>query len=302
MMKHFGKVAVLMGGRSSEREISLKSGRAVYEALIRQGVDAYAIDVDDHLVDTLLREKFDRAFIMLHGREGEDGIVQGLLEMLRIPYTGCDVQSSAIAMDKIKSKLIFKGLGLPTLPFIVIQSKEDLEKVRLNFKCPICIKPVREGSSRGVSKVERYEDLEKAYQVAHEFDELIMAEPWLDERELTVAILGDQALPVIEIKASRSFYDYEAKYFAPNTQYICPANLSLEKAIEIKELALKAFQALGCKDWARVDFLQNKEGDFFLMEVNTIPGMTDHSLVPMAAKSIGISFDQLVLTILVASF
>jgi D-alanine-D-alanine ligase len=297
-MKTFGKVAVLMGGRSSEREISLISGKAVYAALIRQGVDAHAIDVDDHLVETLVREKFDRVFIMLHGREGEDGVVQGLLEMLRIPYTGSDVQASAFGMDKVKSKFIFQGLNLPTLPFIILESVADLSKVKEKFSCPICIKPAHEGSSRGVTKVDQIENLEKAYQEAFKFDSVVMAEPWVIGRELTVAILGDQALPPVEIKAAGSFYDYEAKYFSNDTEYICPAALSQDKEKEIKKTALKAFHALGCKDFARIDFLENKKGDLFIMEVNTVPGMTDHSLVPMAAKASGISFDELVLNIL----
>ena len=296
----FGKVAVLLGGRSAEREVSLNSGKSILQALLNKGIDAHSIDVGDDIVDRLIEAKVDRAFIILHGREGEDGVIQGLLEMMDIPYTGSGVGGSALAMDKVKSKLIWQRMNLPTLPFLALDTA-DINLVKENFKMPICVKPVHEGSSNGVSKVSAVEQFQAAYEHALQYHDQIMIEEWIEGREFTVGILHDKALPVVEICVPYGFYSYEAKYGDVETQYHCPCDLSDDKQLFLQQLALQAFDLLGCSGWGRVDFLQNKRGDFWLTEANTIPGMTNRSLVPKAAKELGLDFDDLILQILATS-
>jgi D-alanine-D-alanine ligase len=298
-IKQSGKVAVLMGGLSAEREISLMSGEAVMDALLRQGVDAYAVDVGEDIIDQLQKGKFDRAFNILHGRGGEDGVMQAVLETMRIPYTGSGVAASSLAMDKVVSNLIFDDLKLPILPFMIIRNEKDLIRVKEKFKGKtVCVKPVHEGSSNGVSMVNDFAQLAQAYKFARQYHDKVMVEPWIFGREFTVTIVENKALPAIEICAKSGFYDYQAKYFSDSTKYICPCDITKEEEKTLAELAQKAFAALGCENWGRVDFLQDKSGRFSITEVNTIPGMTSHSLVPMAAHAVGIEFDELVLRIL----
>ncbi|WP_163832593.1 D-alanine--D-alanine ligase [Spartinivicinus ruber] len=299
MNNQFGHVAVLYGGLSAERDVSLKSGREIYQALIDVGVDASLVDVGKNVVQQLQDIKpIDIAFIALHGRGGEDGTLQALLEFLEIPYTGSGVLASALAMDKYRSKLLWQGLGLPTPMFQLFQKSLQTSELSPKVTFPCVLKPAKEGSSIGITKVNTAEDFSAALATAQQFDDDVLAEPWITGAEFTVAILNGQALPPIELKTDRTFYDYEAKYIANDTQYICPCNLSLGKQHELKKLALEAFYSLGCEGWGRVDVMQDQAGDFWLLEVNTIPGMTDHSLVPMAAKEAGYSFSKLVLEIL----
>jgi len=300
MMCDFGKVAVLMGGDSAEREISLKSGTAVLEALHRQGVDAHKVDAGNDLLQQLEQGGFDRAFIILHGRGGEDGVVQGALEQIGMPYTGSGVLGSSLGMDKYRCKLLWSGCQLPTPPFVVMQSEADVALAdELGY--PQMIKPAHEGSSIGMSRVSQRDELKQAWQVASRYDGLVLAETYIDGPEYTIAILGGEALPVIRLETPNEFYDYEAKYQSDTTQYHCPCGLSSEKELAIQQLALKAFQASGAKGWGRVDLILDRNEAPWLIEVNTVPGMTDHSLVPMAAKAAGISFDQLALKILATS-
>lgn len=296
----FGKVAVLMGGHSAEREISLKSGAAVLGALQRQGVDAHKVDAGSDLMLQLLSGGFDRAFIMLHGRGGENGVVQGALEQISMPYTGSGLLGSALGMDKYRCKLLWNGCQLPTPEFVVLQGEADVEQAaRLGY--PQMIKPVHEGSSIGMSRVTKAAEWAKAWQLASQYDGLVLAERYIEGAEYTVAILGDEALPVIRLETPREFYDYEAKYQSESTRYHCPSGLSSEQESEIQQLSLNAFQAVGAKGWGRVDLMLDSDGRLWLIEVNTVPGMTDHSLVPMAAKAAGIGFDELVLQILATS-
>ncbi len=297
----FGKVAVLMGGLSAEREISLQSGAAVLTALQRQGVDAHGVDVGRDIVSVLLEEKFDCAFIALHGRRGEDGVMQGLLETLNIPFTGSGVLGSALSMDKVRSKQLWLSAGLPTPKFARLHEDTDWAAVVANLGLPLAIKPVHEGSSLGTVRVENVADLEPAWREAVVFDAAVMVEPWVLGEEYTVAILGDEALPVIHLQTSREFYDYQAKYKADDTQYHCPAGLDAEKEKQLRELALQAFKALGATGWGRIDLMLDADGLPWLLENNTVPGLTDHSLVPMAAKGAGIGFDELILRILSAT-
>lgn len=294
----FGKVAVLLGGKSAEREVSLDSGRAVLEALIRSGVEAEAFDPQERCVTELVN--YDRAFIVLHGRGGEDGQIQGVLEWLNIPYTGTGVQGSAIGMDKIKTKQVWQGSELPTAPHRIVNKDADADEVITSLGLPFIIKPVHEGSSIGMSKVEKPEDFAEALAKATEHDAVVMAEKWINGREFTIVLLNGQALPVIRLEPPKdvAFYDYEAKYNRNDVQYGIPCGLSEAEEKTLQELALRAFQAVGCKGWGRIDAMQDEQGNFWLLEVNTVPGMTSHSLVPKAAKAVGYDFDQLCVTIL----
>ena len=300
-MKHFGKVAVLMGGLSAEREISLKSGKAVLSALQSQGVDAHGIDADYQVINQLLEEKFDRVFIVLHGRWGEDGVIQGALDTINMPYTGSGVLGSALAMDKVRSKQVWLANNLPTAKYRVLRSERDLDGLIDELGLPIFTKPATEGSSIGISKVSESSELKQAWELASENDSEVLAESFIAGPELTVSILNGKALPIIRLQTANTFYDYEAKYQSDETQYICPAELSTEEAEHISELAVQAYQALACDGWGRVDVMLDEQRKPLLLEANTVPGMTDHSLVPMAAKQAGISFEQLVVEILETS-
>lgn len=294
----FGNVAVLMGGNSAEREISLVTGNNILNALKRNNINAVGLDVQDDVVEKLLQLKPDRAFIALHGPGGEDGSIQGLLNYLKIPYTGSDVSACAVTLEKTFTKLIWETLGVPTLPFRLVNDIEAAIDAMEYFKLPICVKPTNDGSSVGVTKVSEPDQLPEAFKKAAEYNKRVMIEPWIDGTEYTVGILGNTPLPVIEIRTPRTFYDFEAKYNEETTLYLCPCELSAEKENELRYLALRAFQVLGCSGWGRVDLVANTAGDYFFLEVNTVPGMTDHSLVPKAAEVMGINFDRLVLEIL----
>lgn len=298
--ERFGKVALLMGGQAAEREISLKSGRAVHEALQRLGVDVEPLDPDATILERLRAGGYDRAFIILHGRGGEDGQIQGALETIGLPYTGSGVLGSALGMDKYRCKLAWAGCGLPTADFVLLRDESDLAAAaELGF--PLMIKPVHEGSSIGMARVESVEGLERAWRAAAEFDSLVLAERWIQGMELTCAILGREALPMIRLETPHAFYDYEAKYSADSTRYHCPSGLDAEVEARLRELALHAFDVVGASGWGRVDMMLDSAGQPFLLEINTVPGMTDHSLVPMAARVAGIDFDDLVRRILETS-
>jgi len=294
----FGKVAVLLGGKSAEREVSLKSGGAVLAALRRQGVDAYPFDPAERDLLDLEREGFARVFIALHGRFGEDGTVQGALELMGIPYTGSGVMASALGMDKWRTKLIWQAAGLPVPDYALLDSGSDFAAVEARLGLPIFVKPAREGSSIGVTKVKTAGGLKAAYEEAAKHDSLVIAEAFIGGGEYTTAILGDQVFPAIKIEPATDFYDYEAKYFRDDTRYLCPCGLPEETEAEIRAQALKAFEAIGGSGWGRVDFLMDEAGKHYFLEANTSPGMTDHSLVPMAARVAGVPFDELVLKIL----
>ena len=296
----FGKVAVLLGGRSAEREISLLSGNAVLAALKRQGVDAHAFDPADRPLEDLKREGFARAHIVLHGRYGEDGTVQGALELLGIPYTGSGVMASAIAMDKWRTKLIWQAVGIPTPRYALLEASSDYAAVAKELGLPLIVKPAREGSTIGLSKVTEAKRLPEAYALAAKSDALVLAEEFIEGTELTAAILGDRPLPLVRIQPP-GLYDYQAKYFSDETQYFCPSGLPADQERTIQELALKAYRIIGCRGWGRVDVMLSKAGQPSFLEVNTSPGMTGHSLVPMAAKQAGLSFDDLCLQILETS-
>jgi len=293
-----GKVAVLYGGRSDEREISLKSGSAVLTALLNSGVNAQPFDPAEQDLHKLLECGFQRVFIALHGRLGEDGTVQGALELMNLPYTGSGVLASALAMDKWRSKLVWQAAGLPVPAYEMLDADSDLAAIANRLGLPLFIKPANEGSSVGISKVKKASELRAAYAEAAKHDKLVMAEAFISGGEYTVTILGGQALPVIKIEPANEFYDYEAKYLRDDTRYLCPAGLSQEKESEMQRLAIQGFALIGGTGWGRVDFLMNEAGHPYLLEINTVPGMTDHSLVPMAARQAGMSFEQLVLTIL----
>ena len=294
----FGKVAVLMGGKSAEREVSLKSGAMVLGALRSRGVDAHAFDPAERNLEDLLKQKFARAFIALHGRFGEDGTVQGVLEWLGIPYTGSGILASALAMDKLRTKLLWHAEGLPTPPYEVLRRESELQAVAKRLGTPLFVKPAAEGSSVGMSKVRSAASLDEAYALAVNYDPVVIAEKFIDGPELTGAVLGDEVLPLIRIETPREFYDYEAKYIANDTRYLIPAGLSAKKEKALQALCLKAFRALGCRGWGRVDLMLDKRGRAYLLEINTAPGMTDHSLVPMAARAVGIAYEDLCLRIL----
>lgn len=295
--KDFGKVAVLMGGWAAERDISLLSGRAVLAGLRRRGVDVHEIDVGPDVLGVLTAGGYDRVFIVLHGRGGEDGVIQGALDILQLPYTGSGVLGSALGMDKYRSKLLWQGSGLPTPGFAMIQTESDLEAAaELGF--PLMVKPSREGSSLGMGRADDGSALRSAWAHASDFDGCVLAERWISGQEFTVGILGDQALPLIRLETDRGFYDFHAKYEADDTRYIIPCGLDERREKAFQRLALNAFQTAGASGWGRVDLLMDEEENPWLIELNTIPGMTDHSLVPMAAKAIGIDFDELVWRIL----
>lgn len=295
-MTRFGKVAVLLGGQSAEREVSLKSGGAVLAALQRGGVDAHAFDPARRPLHDLAG--YDRAFISLHGRHGEDGSIQGALELMGIPYTGSGVMASALGMDKWRTKLLWQAAGIATLPFERVTVDSDFDAIEQRLGLPLFVKPANEGSSIGISKVKQAGGLRAAYREAVQYDALVLAERYAGGGEYTVAILGDRALPIIRIVPANEFYDYEAKYLRDDTRYLCPCGLPAEQEARIRAGALEAFRVLGGTGWGRVDFLMDDAGNHYFLEVNTSPGMTDHSLVPMAAKAAGISFDALVLQIL----
>ncbi len=294
-----GRVALLYGGWSAEREVSLRSGRAVLAALQRLGIDAVAVDVRQG--DLTQLAGFDRAFIALHGRGGEDGVIQGALETLNVPYTGTGVLGSALGMDKLRTKLAWRGAGLPTPAFERLAGAWSAEAVVAALGSPLMVKPSREGSSIGMAKVDSAEQLRRAREGAAEYDDQIFAESFVSGREYTVAILGGAALPVIRLQTPRTFYDFEAKYQAQDTLYHCPCGLDAAAEARMQALALEAFAVVGCSGWGRVDIMQDRQGDNWLLEVNTAPGMTDHSLVPMAARAAGLSFDELVWRILGSS-
>lgn len=294
----FGRVAVLFGGRSAEREVSLKSGAAVLAALQRSGVDAYPFDPAVQNLQALIDDGFDRVFIALHGRFGEDGTVQGALELLSIPYTGSGVLASALGMDKWRTKLVWQASGLPVPDYVLLDQQSDWQAVVKQLGLPLFVKPANEGSSVGVSKVKELSELPGAFRNALSHDKLVLAESNIGGGEYTVAILGEQALPVIKIEPANEFYDYEAKYLRNDTRHLCPSGLSVAQEAEMQRLAKRSFALIGGQGWGRVDFLMDEAGRPYLLEVNTSPGMTDHSLVPMAARQAGMSFEQLVLRIL----
>jgi D-alanine-D-alanine ligase len=294
----FGKVAVLFGGTSAEREVSLKSGHAVLTALKSRGVDAHAFDPAERPLHQLKAEGFQRAFVILHGRGGEDGTVQGALELLGIPYTGSGVMASALGMDKWRTKLVWRGADLPVPDYALLDEGTDLAAVERQLGLPLFVKPANEGSSVGISKVKGPGELAQAYQAAVKHDKLVLAERFLGGGEYTVALLGDRPLPVIRIVPATEFYDYAAKYFRDDTRYLCPCGLPADQETRMQALALRAFQVLGCRGWGRVDVLVDEGGNPYLLEVNTAPGMTDHSLVPMAARAAGIDFPDLCLKVL----
>ena len=296
--RKFGNVAVLMGGPSAEREVSLKTGKAVLSALQRQNVMARGMDADKSTLRILEDEKFERVFIALHGCWGEDGVIQGALEMLEIRYTGSGVLGSALAMDKLRSKFLWSATGIPTPEYAVLASGTDLDEVIGKLGLPVFVKPVREGSSLGISKAKTLAELKAAWEMAAKYDDQVIAERFIDGAEITCGILGDQTLPLIRIETDREFYDYEAKYILDTTRYLCPCGLPSSQELELQSLAWRAFAALGCSGWGRVDFMLDKSGRPYALEVNTVPGLTDHSLVPKAAKHAGMNFDELVLRIL----
>ena len=301
-MSEFGKVAVMFGGTSAEREVSLKSGAAVLAALQARGVDAQAFDPAVRPLEDLRKEGFQRVFIALHGRGGEDGTLQGALTLMRLPYTGSGVLASALAMDKWRSKLLWQAAGLPIPDYAVLDETSDFAAVAARLGLPLFVKPAREGSSIGVIKVKHAADLPAAYREAARHDDLVLAEQAMEGGEFTVAVLGEgtqlRALPSIRIVPATEFYDYEAKYFRDDTRYLCPSGLTAAGEEEMRDLALRGFQILGCRGWARMDFLLDAAGRPYLLEANTAPGMTDHSLVPMAARASGMSFPDLCLRIL----
>jgi D-alanine-D-alanine ligase len=298
----FGRVAVLFGGDSSEREISLLSGNAVLEALRSRGVDAHAFDPRDQSLSELRAQRFERVWIALHGPGGEDGTLQGALEYLGVPYTGSGVMGSAIGMDKLRTKRLALAVGVPTADFVVLTGPADFDLAVERLKLPLIVKPATQGSSVGMTKVERAADLPAAYAAAAQLEELVFAEPWIPGREYTVSILQEQALPSIRIETPRTFYDYEAKYFRDDTRYFCPSGLSAGVEQHLASLALAAFGAAGASGWGRADFMMDAAGRPLLLEINTIPGMTSHSLVPMAARAVGIDFAELVWRVLETSF
>jgi D-alanine-D-alanine ligase len=297
----FGKVAVIMGGNSAERAISLKSGHAVLAALVNQDIDAHKIDSADNVMEQLQTGSFDRAFIILHGRGGEDGEIQGVLSLLSIPFTGSDITGAVLSMNKMISKQIWLQQDLSTADFEQVTTESNLEELVERLGLPLFIKPVNEGSSIGMSKVRSIDELGQAITLAQQFDAEVIAEQWIDGEEYTVAILNGHALPVIQLKTPNDFYDFEAKYQLNTTEYLCPCGLSKQEEKQCQQIAIKAFDTLRMKGWGRIDFMRDKNGQFFLLEANSIPGMTDHSLVPMAAKQADLDFESLVWHILETS-
>ncbi len=297
-MTDFGKVAVVMGGWGAEREVSLNSGAAVLAGLLSQGVDAHGIDADRNILTTLQDQKFDRVFNILHGRGGEDGVLQGALDLLQIPCTGCGVMASAISMDKLMTKRIWTGSGLKTPAFAVLNEDTDFAAVVAEYGLPLMVKPADEGSSVGMTKVTSLEQLKPAYEIASQYHCEVFAEQWVTGTEYTISIVGEQVLPIIRVETDSAFYDYEAKYQSEETRYLCPCGLAPEKEAEMQKLAKLAFDTLGAKGWGRIDLMQDEQGQAWLIELNTVPGMTSHSLVPKAAAAVGLSFGELVVKIL----
>ncbi len=297
----FGKVAVFAGGSSSERDISMRSGQAVLAALQRRQIDARLVDTCDSLIERLQSERFNRAFILLHGQGGEDGVIQGFLETVGLPYTGSGVLGSSLAMDKSRSKRLWRDYQLPTPPFVELCEEPDWDAVAEDLGLPVIVKPVREGSSYGASKVDDVVTLPYAWREARRYDERVIAESWIAGSEYTVSIVGDEVLPMIRLETPREFYDYEAKYVADTTRYHCPCGLDPALEESLGELAHTAFKALGAGGWGRIDLILDDDDSPWLIEVNTVPGMTDHSLVPMSAQQAGIDFDTLTLKILATS-
>lgn len=295
-VKRFGRVAVLFGGTAAERPISLISGAAVLKALQLAGVDAHAFDPAER--DIVEVQGYDRAFIVLHGRGGEDGVMQGVLEQFGVPYTGSGVMASAIGMDKARTKQLWLGCGLPTPTYRRLRAGMDFAAVADELGLPLMVKPSREGSSIGMAKVYNSADLAKAFDVAVEHDGEVIAEHFIEGSEYTVAVLNGQALPVIRMIPAKDFYDFEAKYQRNDTQYKIPCGLEAAEEAELQRLAVEAFEVLGARGWGRIDAMRDRDGRFWLLEINTVPGMTDHSLVPMAAAAAGLDFTALVLAIL----
>jgi D-alanine-D-alanine ligase len=300
--KEFGRVAVLYGGDSSEREISLLTGQAVLEALLHRGVDAHPFDPSERSLGELLAERIDRVWIALHGPGGEDGTVQGALEYLGIPYTGSGVLGSAVGMDKLRTKRLAQAIGVSTAEYAVLRGPQDFEIALERLRLPLIVKPATQGSSVGMTKVERESALPAAYDAAAAVDRIVFAESWISGGEYTVAILQGRALPSIRIETPQKFYDYEAKYFRNDTRYFCPSGLSGPAEKHLGNLALAAFEAAGAEGWGRADFMMDPSGRALLLEINTVPGMTSHSLVPMAARAVDLSFDDLVWQVLETSF
>ncbi|AUH52845.1 D-alanine--D-alanine ligase [Chromobacterium sp. ATCC 53434] len=296
-MKQYGKVAVLMGGSSAEREVSLMSGAGVLAALLAKGVDAHKFDTSEKPLAALKDEGFDSVFNVLHGPFGEDGTLQGALEALGVPYTGCGVMASAICMDKWRTKLLWKGAGLPIPAFELLSDDSDFDAIEKALGLPIFVKPSTEGSSIGVTKVKMPGGLKAAYQEASRYDDIVIAEQFIGAGEYTCAVIGDTAYPTVKIEPATEYYDYDAKYFRDDTVYRCPG-LAGDAESRARELCLKAFKVLGCQGWGRVDFLMDEAGGVYLLEANTNPGMTSHSLVPMAARAEGISYEDLCLKVL----
>ena len=296
------KIAVLLGGTSAERGVSLNSGKAVLEALLKQGYDAHPIDPKEYNVANLKKDGFHRVFNILHGRGGEDGTMQGLLEQIGLPYTGCGVMASALTMDKMRTKMLWKAFGLPVADMEVVTRDTfadlDPQVVVDKLGLPLMVKPSLEGSSVGLTKVKAVDELKSAVEYALKFDNTILIEEWLAGDELTVPVLDSQVLPAIRIVPEGEFYDYNAKYISDNTQYFCPAGLTSEREQALALLVKRAYDAVGCRGWSRIDVMCDAKGDFRLVEVNTNPGMTSHSLFPKSAASVGISFEQLVVKIL----
>ncbi|MDY4280105.1 MAG: D-alanine--D-alanine ligase [[Pasteurella] mairii] len=296
------KIAVLLGGTSAEREVSLSSGQAVLDALRNQGYDAHPIDPKEFPVATLKEQGFDRVFNILHGRSGEDGAMQGLLEQIGIPYTGCGVMASALTMDKMRTKMLWKAFGLPVAEMEIVTRSSLAElnphAVVEKLGLPLMVKPSLEGSSVGLTKVKAVDELKRAVEFALKFDETVLIEEWLSGDELTVPVLDNEVLPSIKIVPEGEFYDYNAKYLSDNTQYFCPSGLSAEREQELRELVKRAYHVVGCRGWSRIDVMMDGKGQFRLVEVNTTPGMTSHSLFPKSAATVGYSFEQLVVKIL----
>lgn len=297
----FGKVAVVMGGTAAEREISLNSGNAVYSALLANGIDAVAIDITGNPIAALSGLHFDRVFNIVHGRGGEDGVLQALLDILGLPYTGSGVMASALSMDKLRTKLCWQGMGLSTPKWFVLQTHDDIDACIVALGFPVIVKPAKEGSSIGMSKANSRDELVAALDLALPYRCAVYAEQWVQGQEYTVGILGGEALPAIRLQTPNEFYDFDAKYKANTTQYHCPCGLPADRERELQALALQACRGLDVKGWARVDVFIDNTGNSQLIEVNTVPGMTDHSLVPMAAKAVGVDFKELVWRILETS-
>jgi D-alanine-D-alanine ligase len=300
--REFGRVAVLSGGDSSEREISLLTGAAVLEALKTRGVDAHPFDPRARPLSDLTKHGFERVWIALHGPGGEDGTLQGALEYLGVPYTGSGVMGSAIGMDKLRTKRLSLAIGVPTADFVVLRGAQDFDQALERLKLPLIVKPATQGSSVGMTRVEQAADLPAAYAAAARLESLVFAESWINGKEFTVAILQQQALPSIRIETPRTFYDYEAKYLRDDTRYFCPSGLSQPAEAHLASLALAAFEAAGASGWGRADFMVDGAGRPLLLEINTVPGMTSHSLVPMAARAAGMDFAELAWRVLETSF